>query len=110
MILIIEDEPLLIEFLDDTLQGLNHLCLSSYNDLIKLPTQTILDTSTVISDMYLEHNLSAINVKDYVLNINPKIKCHIMSGGDIPQEIACLFQGVLLKPFNLNELLDLCTL
>lgn len=109
MILIIEDEPLLSELLYETLHGLNRLCIGSYNELIKLPLQTISNTYMVISDLHLDHNFSAINVKDYVLNINPNILCVLMTGGNAPPEIENLFQCTLLKPFNLKEFRKMCS-
>jgi len=109
MILIIEDEPLLSELLYETLRGLNRLCIGSYNELIELPSQTISNTYMVISDLHLEQNHSAINVKDYVLNINPNIQCVLMSGGNVPPEISSLFKCTLLKPFNLKEFRKMCS-
>lgn len=109
MTLIIEDEPMVAEIIAGTLSGIDHLILKSYQDLIQVPIQTILNTRIVITDMHLEITRNALDVKNYTQNINPNIRYILMTGAEPEDTIIQQFDKVLYKPFLLKDLRDCCS-
>ena len=108
MIILIEDEETLAELYDIILSKIDHKVCRSLEELEQVPEQVIKDAQCVITDMYLKPGVTALNIKDYIKDINPTAKVLLMTGGIIDPDTVKQFDYLLLKPFPCRTLKSLC--
>jgi len=108
MLLIIDDNELLADMIGEMCDSImDYKVITKYISLLSIPVEELDAIKIILTDWHLDPNRTADDVYEYIRLMGINCKICVMTGAIISSDILSKYDGVLYKPFTLQQVSDI---